>query len=445
MFRIYYVAALAMALIGVAGPAAAKDLACFASRDQLICAGETGFKSYDKATARVRDRVGSLSAAVCGDTIYFADGLTLMSFDGAAFEEIFTVPDSLAAGPFGAAIDNIACYKDGPIWASWNLGISRWDQGEVTHYAAREIPGSKNVLSIAAGAGGRAWFSTVYATYEFSEGRWKKFTSYYGPLATDPQGRLFMGGNLFGEPDWHTIVVFHEGNKPTVAAKWPGAGLMQLHGFDSTGTLWTSAAASPSIFHFSDGKWTEVRLPVDATILDVRSDGAGGLYVTSDAGVGRRHGDGWEWRHPGNSNLPTSTLGDIAIAGRGRPLPPRAASRMGTVSGHLHWNDGTAVSNADVQICLSISVRTAGVESPCEGKLQIAQTITDSQGRFLFEGVAAGLYSMAVRPDRNGDRWFVAGSGEIELEPGQSIDAGNISLSRTKSDTRDNRPPKPTK
>jgi len=419
--------------------ALSKDLMCIGSRIGLVCLDEAGFRLHDKKSGPlVREHVGA-STATCGNRIYFGNGDMVLAFDGAGFEKILTIPQSLSVSPFGISIMEISCRKDGPLWVSWQEGITRWDGAKASHWLARDIQAKRGIIGIyavAAGPNGSTWIGTGDgATYFFSDGAWKRFADDNGRMVVDADGSLWMAQST-------GLKVFRGGSWSRIAHGLPARNAIRDMTQDKAGDLWMDTRTT--VLRYAGGKWDEVALPVPANINSLYSDGAGALYVTSDTGMGRFSGGTWEWRNTANSTLPGNELFNMAVLGKAPALPPAVAMTTGTLSGRLLWHDRAPIADAEIQVCLSISLSTDGVESPCDGKQQKAAAVTNAEGRFVFENVSAGEYSMAVKPDRRGDRWFVAGYQEIVATAGKANDAGDVTLHRAKWDTRHGRPPKAT-
>ena len=101
--------------------------------------------------------------------------------------------------------------------------------------------------------------------------------------------------------------------------------------------------------------------------------------------------------------------------------PP--AEGKGNVCGEIRWN-GKGEANLDVKICQDFSSFTGCIGEEIEIK-------TDADGKYLFENVPPGLYSISIRV--GDENWLYVSSGilssaEFEVEAGETFIVGRQNI-----------------
>ncbi len=406
-------------------------LACLGTRDSgVVCLDDSGWKTYTQDNSQLPSNYISAVTTCPDGRIAFGhfDGISL--FDGQNWSNI-------ANGDY-TSMDALACGADGQLWVAHFQGVSHYDGSQWEKFEAAKLAtgdsASDLVYDIAIAPDGTVWAVTSNSVASYNGSDWTIYQQgqgfdekfYFNAVTFDGQGRtvvsqsnglaIFDGGqwSLNNSPDFLSTV------EDMAAA--------------ADGSLWLGTLID-GVYIVTDGSWNsqtfeETDLSSNG-ISAVAADTGGRIWVATEFGLSIYDGAQWQAYHMDNSDLPVNDLRGVAVLGAGPSLPAPTEKAPGTLTGVVKNTDGTPVANSAVEICVETLGTQFFGDTPCSDQPFFLTGTTDGDGKFTFENVPAGYYTIVMQV---GDGWaqltgeFGGFSEQVLVTSGETSDVGDITM-----------------
>lgn len=393
--------------------------ACVGStRGGIVCLGPQG---WEIPAGSLADWENPTEMAVC------LDGRVLVL----ASDGLFAYRDgewlNYGRGDFYLS-DDLACGADGKAWVLHLNGASAYSDGGWTDYRKEDIFGAGTKTGIeqgvAAGPDGSVWLAYSSGLAVFDGNGWQGFTSGQGlpedhlieDIGVDSQGRawaLHDSGVLLREGDgWKEIPL-------------PGTASGRTLTIDSQDRVWVGTGKNMHLYANGSWKTYDVArgLKSGSDIRKVFVDSQDRVWIGTDWGLNVLAGNTWTTYHMHTSGLEDNNVDQIVVWGAGPELPALEEKPAGSLEGRLTVN-GQPVKDLRVEVCMaSMGTMFAG-STPCAGEPFQFISLTDAEGRFRFDDLPTGYYSVTFRTP--GGNWKILSSaitigGKMVLvEPGKT-------------------------
>jgi len=433
----------------------------------LSCLNKNGWQVYDSD-------VPTLIAPCPDGRMYLKIGNQLYLYKNQTFIEAIK-PDLM----YNAYLYSLACGPGDEFWAwdSTGLYIRHFDGNAWKHYLAREVLGgflSSANTKIVVAPNGNLWVTTDGGIVRFDGTDWQIFekgkgleeATYPRVLILDANGSAWglIGGrsysSLGSNPNPHDLADTNKG-LPYKLLKYDGTHWTTIpvpDGFDPefitldhANKIWLIGMDGPSdstltafytLFYTFDSQTNDWALQAKEDrfskrpISDVQFDGQDRLWVATNYGLDFYDGSTWITYRMDNANLYANSADEIIILGNGPKPPAPTPKAPGSVSGKfVDPNSTKSYAGLQVEICLKPETAFVPGVSPCANQAYHALTNMDSDGNFLFTGIPAGNYYLAIQ--NSSDAWgiMVASSSpnvtglEFDVYPGEVTQLGQITYS----------------
>ena len=131
----------------------------------------------------------------------------------------------------------------------------------------------------------------------------------------------------------------------------------------------------------------------------------------------------------------------MAVSGAGPNLPALVVKATGTITGRFLDSNGNPLANVAMEICVKPLGLSFLGDTPCAGQPYIVNSRTDADGKFTFNDLPVGYYSIAVNI---GDHWARVvepytifgvtqpslGNRRVLVQPGERVDLGDLTLDK---------------
>ncbi|PWH17382.1 MAG: hypothetical protein DDG60_01995 [Anaerolineae bacterium] len=412
--------------------AAFSNLACFGTTDQgIVCLTEQGWQIYNTQNSQLENDYINALATCPNGTLVAAhyDGISL--FDGKEWE-------SIPRGNYTTA-NALACDQQGNLWVAHFRGVSRYD-GNWTQFNASELAtgtsASDLVYDVGIAPDGKVWVVTSNSVASFEDNAW---TIYQEGQGFDK--KMFFKSLTF-DTEGHPIVAHNDGISTFKDGKWT---ITKSSDFlssaediavDAQGRIWIGTITQ-GLYMIEKGKWKNLTFQnsdlSSNSINNLSVDSQGRVWVATEYGLSVLTNDSWVVFRMDNSDLPVNDIRGVAILADIPSLPALQEKPTGSITGQVKNEDGTPIANSDVEICVEILGSTYFGATPCSDQPFYLTSKTDEQGKFSFENVPPGYYTLVMKI---GDQWaqltgnigFV--SEQVLVNPGKTTEVGDITIKK---------------
>ncbi len=411
-------------------PSQGAGIACVGTKDQgVACLDENGWKVYNKSNSQLaNDFINAVTACPDG-RIAFAHFNGISLFDGKEW-------NNFSKGDF-STVNALACDANGTLWVAHFQGVSRYD-GQWTKFGtdllATGNAASELVYDVAIDPNGVVWVTTPNSVASFDGSNWTVYQEgqgfdekfFFKSLAFDNLGKPIVShGN--------GIAIFEDGkwlisNSPDFISS---AEDMVV---DTRGQVWLGTLIN-GVYLFDKGSWSNQTFAnSELSSNDVNAlaaDTGGRVWAATEYGLSVFSDDTWTVFRMDNSDLPVNDIRGVAVIADGPTLPAPVEKETGSLTGQVKNNDGSPVANADVEICVQILGTRFFGATPCSDQPFYLTSKTDSEGKFIFENVPTGYYTLVMKV---GDSWAqLTGnigsiSEQVLVKPGETTDVGDITI-----------------
>lgn len=408
------------------------NAACFGTQDKgVVCLTDNGWQIYDTANAQLAsDYITALASCPNGSiAVAHYDGVSL--FDGKNWKNV-------SQGEYTTA-NALACDGENRLWVAHFKGVSRYD-GTWTQFSSADLATGSSatdlVYDVDVASDGTIWVVTANSVASFDGNAW---TVYQEGQGFDQ--KMFFKSLAF-DADGHPVVAHSNGVAVLRGGKWE---LLKSSNFLSSpeqivvgadGKIWLGTLTN-GIYVVEKGAWKNFTFQnsdlSSDSITALAVDKQGRVWASTEYGLSILTGDAWTVFRMDNSALPVNDLRGAVVMGTGPALPSTQEKPAGSLTGQVKQEDGTPVANSDVEICVEILGSTYFGDTPCADQPFFLTGKTDVQGKFIFENVPPGYYTLVMKV---GDQWAqLTGniglvSEQVLVEPGEMTDVGTITIKK---------------
>ncbi len=332
--------------------------------------------------------------------------------------------------------EDVACGDDA-IWVVWADVIGRFADGVWTSWGNDDVLGSGDdryrAQAVEIAPDGSAWVTSRSSIARFQDDVWTAWEEGTGFDERFAPRALAIDAS---EDGGYRVVVANGSRGIALFADeaWTG-NPSSLNGDDAAfavdGDVWISAHRL-GVQRFSAGIATEIGIDDGLSSDDVRDiyvDTGGRLWLATSYGITViADGEARTYRVD-NSDLLDNDVYAIAVGGGGPALPADAPEDWGTLTGVMVDDDGEALVDTTVEVCVEILYSSFQAETPCGDHPYAASARTDDDGAFEIPNLRAGRYTMALLPP--GGWTFVedgSTAARYAVVAGEVTDVGTITL-----------------
>jgi len=411
-------------------PSQGAGIACLGTKDLgVVCLDESGWKTYTDENSDLASNYITAMTACPDKRIAFATYQGISLFDGQNWS-------SIGNGDF-TSIDALACDAEGVLWVAHYQGVSRYD-GQWTKFGSDQLAtgdsASELTYDIAIAPDGKVWAVTANSVAVYDGNAWTIYQQgqgfdeklYFNSIAFDNSGRVLVsqsGG----------LAIFENGTW-TLNQSADYISSVEDMIVDTTGRAWLGTLIN-GIYTFENGAWSNQTFEkTDLSSNDINAlaaDTGGRVWVATEFGLSVFVDGGWQVFRMDNSDLPANDLRGVAVIADGPALPATADKETGSLTGQVKNADGSPVGDSTVEICVEVLGTQFFGDTPCSDQPFFLTGKTDAEGKFSFEGVPAGYYTIVMQV---GDGWAqltgdIGGfSEQVLVESGETSDVGDITM-----------------
>jgi len=411
-------------------PSQGPGIACVGTQDQgVACLDDSGWKTYNDENSGLASNYITALAACPDKKIAFATYQGISLFDGQNWSNI-------SNGEF-SSIDALACDAQGVLWVAHYQGVSRYD-GQWTKFGSDLLAtgdsASELTYDIAIAPDGKVWAVTSNSVAFYDGGAWTIYQQgqgfdeklYFNAIAFDNTGRVLVsqsgGLAIFEDGEW------------TLNKSPDYISSVEDIIVDTTGRAWLGTLIN-GIYTFENGAWSNQTFEkTDLSSNDINAiaaDTGGRVWVATEYGLSIFADGAWTVYGMNNSDLPANDIRGVAVIADGPTLPAAVEKETGSLTGQVKNADGSPVADSTVEICVEILGTQFFGDTPCSDQPFFLTGATDAEGKFSFENVPPGYYTIVMQV---GDGWaqltgdFGSVSEQVLVKSGESTDVGDITM-----------------
>jgi hypothetical protein len=367
-----------------------------------------------------------------GDTIYRVEGETLTDIGG--YVDLGT----------------LACGRGNEIWVSDFSEVKRFDGSAWISYPMEEYINNSDgspsdIYFLGVAPNGNVWVTTDNAIATFDGSEWKTLTLlgnyYFMQSGLGRQGLTIDSSGVVWVVAYPETCCVDSQLLRFDGVEWSAFPRpsddyydeMNIIAADHENRIWVSTHGNKIFTLNPETKEWDFRFDVsqlglgignESAINDMKFDGQGRLWVTTNYGLGIYDGVTWTTYHVRTANLYTNNSTGLSISGEGPKLPAPEVKLPGSVRGRVVSQTQSPFTDALVEIC-----ETDFLTTRCTDQIYHAFEKVNEDGSFSFSNVPVGTYVLYLKISNERYRLEMVGTRHLYIctvKEGEETQLGDI-------------------